>query len=793
MSEVSMGMNSNVRILVVDDHPDTAATLARAICQLSPDLEVLSATSGQEALEKVNHGAVDILITDMMMPKMNGLELIERLQSHPAGRPAYIILITAYDVPGLKETARRVKVNETVIKPVRPERIRQIIGNFLESMGHHSSEPVPAREIHPSKILVADDSADNRTLMARYMQSEGYGFITAINGVEALEKIRAEMPDLILLDVNMPEKDGFAVLGELRADPAIEHIPVIIFTAARLNPSDLQEGFSLGADDYITKPFDRRELFARIRSKLRVKEAEDVIRRRNRELSVLPEIGKELSARLDINDLLSVVLRRSIETLGAFAGHTLIFDAKGIALQKTFYASNAPSVEGEPFPCLDDSILSQIQETRQGLIIGDIRKNSSWPALAGDLTRSVMISPMLGRSDLLGLLILAHEEPDYFKLEHLILLQAIASQAAIAIENAQLYSSVAKEQQRLTAVLQSAADAILMFEADGSLSLLNPAAEKLFTDYEAKLGQPLVHGGGYDSFIELLDETLANRKSKTGELSWPDQRVFTALFTPIKEAGCVVLLHDVSHFKALDRVKNEFISTATHDLKNPIGVIAGFSDLLVKVGPLNDTQLGFVGHIHAAAENMNELVQNLLELAKIDMGMELKQETLDMNAFVSDIVDEFQLQAEAKKQKLLLEKTASQSAIRGDALQLKQVMRNLVGNAIKYTPAGGSIKLDVETHEGAVVLHVKDTGYGIPAEDLPFIFDRFYRARNDDVKDIEGNGLGLAIVKSIIEKHGGQVSVESEVGKGSCFTCTLPVMQPEFVRVSGSEINSSPK
>ena len=782
MSEASIHTGFKARILIVDDHPGTAMTLARAISQLGQDIEVMSATSGMEAIEKVDSRSVDVLITDLMMPKMNGLELIERLQSHPAGRPTNIILITAYDVPGLKETARRLKVTETMVKPVRPEQICRTIGKMLETMGR-VQEPASVGKSHLFKILIADDSQDNRILMSRYMQDEGYSFVTAADGAETLEKVRSEMPDLVLLDVNMPIMDGFAVLAEIREDPAIEHIPVIIFTAARLNPVDMQAGLNLGADDYIIKPFDRRELFARIRSKLRVKEAEDLIRERNRELSILPEIGKELSARLDLNELLSVILRRSVETLGAFGGHVLIVNPNGAPFQKSFYASDTLSLTDLPFPCLD-AILNHVEDTRQGLIINDVNKDAKWQTLSGDPTRSVLISPMFGRNDLLGLLILAHEQPDYFKLEHLILLQAIASQAAIAVENAQLYSSVAKEQQRLAAVLQSAADAILVFDADSCLSLLNPAAEKLFTDYEAKLGLQLARGRGYDPFIELLQQALTCQKPMTGEFVWPDQRVFTALFTPIEEGGCVVLLHDVSHFKALERVKNEFISTATHDLRNPIGIIAGFSELLPKIGPLNGTQVEYVGYIRAAAENMNELVQDLLELAKIDLDMELKQETLEMNAFVSDILDEFQPQAETKKQKLLLEKTAGRLKVRGDALQLKQAMRNLVGNAIKYTPVSGSIHLSLKTDDEVVVIHVKDTGYGISAQDLPFIFDRFYRANDEKIRKIEGNGLGLAIVKSIIEKHGGRISVESKPGKGSCFTITLPNLQLQQTGIS---------
>ena len=124
-----------VRILVVDDHPNIAATLARAISQLRGDINVIPATSGKQALELANKDVVDVLITDMMMPGMNGLELIEHLHRHPAGRPLHIILMTAYDVPGLKETARRLNVQETIIKPVPPERICQIVKQVLDKMG----------------------------------------------------------------------------------------------------------------------------------------------------------------------------------------------------------------------------------------------------------------------------------------------------------------------------------------------------------------------------------------------------------------------------------------------------------------------------------------------------------------------------------------------------------------------------------------------------------------------------------------------------------------------------------
>ena len=586
------------------------------------------------------------------------------------------------------------------------------------------------------------------------------------------------MPDLILLDVNMPHKDGFTVLKEIREDPAIQHIPVIILTATRFAPTEIQSGLNMGADDYVTKPFDRRELLARIRTRLRVKEAEDVIRRRNRELNLLPEIGKDLSARLNINELTDIVLRRTVETLGAMLGHIIIFNSKGPLHKEYRISSSTSSTPEMQLPALND-MLQMIKETHQSLIIADTQNDPVWHSMPNAPANSVIIVPMFGRHELIGFLILIHEQIGYFNLEHQLLLQAIASQAAIAVENAQLYASVAKEQLRLTAVLQSAADAILVFDADSCLSLLNPAGEKLFTDYDAKLGLPLARGCGYNSLIELLEETCTSSKPMTGEFVSPDRRAFSVLLTPIEEGGYVVVLHDVTHFKELERVKDEFIATASHDLRNPITSIKGFSHLIKDAGPLNDMQNDFVQRIQNAVENMSELVENMLDLTKMDLGAEPKHEVLDVSPLLWEIADEFQPQAQAKGLLLTFEKTEISSKVQGDVLQLRQALRNLIGNAIKYTPNAGTVTLSLEHKSNMAVIRIQDTGYGIPADDLPFIFDRFYRAHNDNVEDIEGNGLGLAIVKSIVEQHSGQISVESKPGIGSCFTLALPLVQLE--------------
>ena len=442
MSIAESAFPDRVCILVVDDHPNTATTLARALAQLGPGVDVISASSGREALDKVKDRGVDLLITDMIMPEMTGLELIEKMHNHPGGRPAFTYLITAYDIPGLKVTAYRLKVNEVIVKPVRPERICQIATRAIEEMKHVTRPLKKAVERkNKFKILVADDRPDNVTLLTRYLEYEGYENVVARDGLDALNKVRDEMPDLVLLDINMPNKYGFAVLEEIRADPAIEHIPVIILTAARLDPSDIKSGLNLGADDYVTKPFDRHELMARIRTKLRVKEAEDVIRQRNKQLDLLPEIGKVLSAGLDTDELMDSIIRQTVKTFDAMFGRFIILNPGGDSHKEHHISASETFSIQAPLSYLDD-FLDYIKRTRQGLIIDDTNRDIRWRKFPGDTSRSVIIIPLFGRLNLIGALMLIHDQAGYFNLEHQRLLQAIANQAAIAVENIQLYEQI---------------------------------------------------------------------------------------------------------------------------------------------------------------------------------------------------------------------------------------------------------------------------------------------------------------------------------------------------------------
>jgi signal transduction histidine kinase/DNA-binding response OmpR family regulator len=942
MHNTSMSKNvartsGSARVLIVDDHPNTASMLARVIRKIGPQVEVITASSGEDALQQLGDNIADVLITDFMMPGMSGLELIERLND--GRKPGYTILVTAYHTPGLATTARRLDIQNYLVKPVDPVKVRDLVAGAVENILPYRGTQQGNTRQRPFKILIADDYPDNIRLLSVRLRNEGYDHVVATDGQEALDKLRTEKPDMALLDVNMPNKDGFEVVKEMRNDPEIAHIPAIMITAARMGVKDVQEGLALGADDYVTKPVDWRELSARIRAKLRVKQAEDDLRARNLELGVLPEISQDLGERLDIEDLTKSLLSRTVKAINAQNGHLVIFHNDGTTtfqLHKIFDFSpwNFGQVQDE---VASQGVVSRVFSNGEEVIITDVEHEADWLAIPNDPTKSAISVPLMGRQAVIGVLTLTHSQPNHFKSDHLTILKAIASQAAIAVENAQLYATERKrvnelvalnqvtrdvgqfsessqlyeklpvlikqalgypavalwlvensalkmesiagadnvqrqslleigpnqaaktgqpvqlsgsiderlanredssgdppvqsviavplmkgsevkgvlsihsnrasafhesdrvlletltsqvitvlerillfetneqEKQRLAAVLNGAADAILVFDNHNNLQLANPEGLKLFTDMDTRIGKPIPADQGYDNLIKILDQACQNCMEDETEISWPDERIFSIMVTPIEDGGQVVVLHDVSHFKALDRIKNEFIATASHDLKNPIHAVLGYSDLLSKAGPMNDMQIDFADRIQRAAIQMNELVLNMLELVRVDLGMTLQPEKLDLKNLLESVVDDMVSQANMKNQKFTMQPLSKRPQVIGDAAQLRQVLRNLIGNAIKYTPENGQINVETAMDLNQIWIEIKDSGYGISKDELPFIFDKFYRSKTEDTKDIEGNGLGLAIVKAIVEQHQGEVAVDSILGEGSTFSFCLPI------------------
>jgi signal transduction histidine kinase len=282
--------------------------------------------------------------------------------------------------------------------------------------------------------------------------------------------------------------------------------------------------------------------------------------------------------------------------------------------------------------------------------------------------------------------------------------------------------------------------------------------------------------------VNLLHSSMEDVESS--EVALPDKRVYLATASSIvaegQRIGRVCVLRDVTHFKELDALKSEFVSTVSHDLRSPLTLMRGYATMLEMVGDLNQQQTGYVRKIVIGVESMSRLINNLLDLGRIEADIGLQLEKLSIRDIVEEVTETLRLQATQKRINLHVEiPRTTTPLIDADRALLHQAIYNLVENAIKYTPERKDVWVKVMTRQDNMRIIVEDSGIGISPVDQPRLFERFYRSANREAKKERGTGLGLAIVKSIAERHNGRVWVESQLGQGSSFFLEIPLKQVE--------------
>ncbi|MCI0709090.1 MAG: hybrid sensor histidine kinase/response regulator [Chloroflexi bacterium] len=234
---------------------------------------------------------------------------------------------------------------------------------------------------------------------------------------------------------------------------------------------------------------------------------------------------------------------------------------------------------------------------------------------------------------------------------------------------------------------------------------------------------------------------------------------------------------EIQRLTELNAMKDQFVRTVSHDLRNPITIIRGYADVILDLNAGSDVD-DFAQRIRRSADRMLELVNDLLDLAKIESGIEMNFAPTPLAYFLGLQMGEFDLMARNKNITLSYEAPPDSLTLQLDAQRFTQVIHNLLSNAIKYTPPGGRVLLTAFEENDAVIIQVSDNGLGIPDEDIPFLFDKFYRVDTDEHKVEKGSGLGLSIVKAIVEAHDGKIGVESRLGEGSTFYVSLPLQVP---------------
>jgi len=330
------------------------------------------------------------------------------------------------------------------------------------------------------------------------------------------------------------------------------------------------------------------------------------------------------------------------------------------------------------------------------------------------------------------------------------------------------------ERSRLETVFNSINDSVMILDEDNIVMLVNPAMCRTFgLNAEDAIGMPVLNVLTQPDLVELIKQPQVRNVMRYHEVNFPDGRVGNAQLTPIYEVGFALTMHDITDLKEVDRVRSEFIHTVSHDLRSPLTSVIGYTELVERAGSLNDNQREFLKRIQESVQHITSLINDLLELGSIEAGLDTRREFVQVDGILNYTLEMLQGQIKAKHIKVQTEIIPALPALRANPVRLRQVLDNVVGNAIKYSHDQGDVNISMRAEDEQIIIQVTDNGPGIPAKDQAHIFDKFYRGSN--ISSHAGSGLGLAIVKSIVEAHQGRMWVESTVGKGSSFFIILPV------------------
>jgi PAS domain S-box-containing protein len=348
---------------------------------------------------------------------------------------------------------------------------------------------------------------------------------------------------------------------------------------------------------------------------------------------------------------------------------------------------------------------------------------------------------------------------------------------------------IATEKSKIKTIINCMGDGVLVCDRDGCIVLSNPAASRMLKIAETSLlGNFLSQCNLHPELSKTIEDSLSTKdlsySSVSQELSIGDSgEIFLRAHTaPVRSdlgetMGSVTVLQDISHLKELDKMKSEFIAMVTHELRAPIAAVEQQLTVILNkmAGEVTQKQEQLLSRAKERTRGLLNLIKDLLDLSKIEAGKMVQyKEPLNLQEVIQRVVDLMKAEAENKKIDLQFSPPSQISLIHADRNSMEGIFTNLISNGIKYTPEGGRVWITLGEEGDFVKASVSDTGIGIKKEDLPRIFDKFYRVKTIETRQIVGTGLGLSIVKSIVDAHLGTISVESEEGGGTTFTALFP-------------------
>ena len=634
-------------------------------------------------------------------------------------------------------------------------------------------------------ILVADDSPDIRLYLEEaVLGPAGYEVRAVGDGMSALTLVRELEPDVVITDYQMPNLTGLELIRRICSD--LTHPPIIMMTSAG-NEMLAVEAMRAGAFDFLSKPFEAELMLAAVgralalrRRWLELIEAQtdagdtaETLRRKLEEFETLTLIGRSVTAMLDHNEVLTAVVNEAVRLTGAEEGSLLLLDeATGELYMRA--SKNFDEFFARTFRLqVEDSLAGQVIASGEPVLLDE---QTPQKIKTSYLVHSLIYVPLNTRGRTIGVLGVDNRKAGRtLTRQDVKIMTAMADYAAIAIENARLFNSSEAERRKLETILARIENGVIVVDPENRLLIMNRTARDAFRVNGNWDGRPVGEVIQDPRVLAML--RASGRVSKREEVELEDGRVFNAQRTPIEGIGQAIVMQDITHLKELDRIKSEFVTAVSHDLRSPLTAILGYIELIERSGGLSEQQGEFIRRVQLSVSQITDLVSNLLDLGRIEAGLDEAKENTPIAVLARYALESMRSAAESKGMILESDLPEELPMVLGAPIRLRQMIGNLLDNAIKYTPPGGFVQIEGEGESNQVILRVRDSGPGIPTADQPYLFDKFFRASNAP-EDLPGTGLGLSIVKSIVDNHDGRIWVESILGEGTTFTVVLPTADP---------------
>jgi two-component system phosphate regulon sensor histidine kinase PhoR len=351
----------------------------------------------------------------------------------------------------------------------------------------------------------------------------------------------------------------------------------------------------------------------------------------------------------------------------------------------------------------------------------------------------------------------------------------------------ELDRQVSKDAAEVRAVLAALTDGLLVVDSSHHIVICNPAFEQLYGQSRIATGTALLDIIRDSDVIEPIRAALDQARARIAEVTAPDRKTQLQLTAvPITQngeaSGVVAVFHDISRLKQADEIRRDFVANVSHELRTPLSIFHGNLETLLEPGDLDEDETRHIYEVMKRhSDRLNLLVNDLLSLARLESKeANLQLAEIKLRDFLEDVTVDWAKRLTGKNLRLELEVPDNFPTVRADERRLEEVVHNLLDNAVKYSHQNGRVLIQAAASDQEVVLSVRDEGVGIAANDLPRIFERFYRADRARSRELGGTGLGLSIVKHIAQLHGGRVEAESVVGEGTTIRVILPNPRPEL-------------